>query len=364
MDLCLNMIVRDEASIIAETLANILDHIEISTWVIHDTGSRDATPQIIRDFFETRGIPGLLAFRDWENFGANRQYALKDAEGRAEFALIFDADDGFEGTLPGMPQDCDSLTLNMKRGAITYPTKLILRNDGRYRWRGVVHEGLYFQGAPDRAPISGPEKVVHLPGDYAVISRSAGARSRDPVTFLRDAAMLAKAVATLPDADRDLLPRYAFYCANSWRDAGASHEAIHWYRRRIDLGGWKDELYLSWMGLGIELRKTGDTEGAIQAFMKGHEVCSDRAECLFHLVQLLRAEARPEMALILAREGLKIPLPARTRLFLWFDIYAFWMDFEYLMCLRALNRLAEGEEALARMQAAHAPAHLFALITG
>ncbi len=364
MDLCLNMIVRDEASIIATTLANILDHIAISTWVIHDTGSRDGTPGIIRDFFAARGILGELIHRDWESFGANRQYALKDAEGRAEFALIFDADDSFEGTLPEMPLDADSLTLNMQRGRITYPTKLILRNDGRYRWRGVVHEGLYFCGKPDRQPLGGPERILHVPGDYRVVSRSVGARSRDPVTFLRDAALLAKAFTTIPEEDRDLLPRYAFYCANSWRDAGAPHEAIHWYRKRIGLGGWKDEVYLSWMGLGIELRKTGDAEGAMQAFMKGHEVCPERAECLYQLVQLLRAEGRMEMALLLARQGVAIRRPERARLFLWNDIYAYWMDFEYLMCLKALNRLAEGEEALARMRAANAPAHLFPMITG
>ncbi len=358
MDLCLNMIVRDEAGIIADTLATLLDHVTISTWVIHDTGSRDGTPGVIRDFFAARQIPGELFHRDWENFGANRQYALEDAQGRSDFVLFFDADDGFEGHLPALREDCDSLTLNMTRGAITYPAKLIVRNDGSYRWRGVVHEGLYFTGRPGGAP----EHVAHVAGDYAVISRCAGARSRDNTTFLRDANTLAQAIATLPPTDADLLPRYSFYCANSWRDAGASHEAIHWYRRRIGLGGWKDEVFLSWMGLGIELRKTGDSEGAIQAFMKGHEVCADRVECLFQLVQLLRSEGRAEMALLLAREGLRIDKPGGMRLFLWHDIYAYWLDFEYLLCLKALNRLAEGEDALARMRRAGAPAHLFPLV--
>ncbi|NPD14410.1 glycosyltransferase [Xinfangfangia sp. D13-10-4-6] len=360
MDLCLNMIVRDEAGIIAQTLSNLLDHVQISTWVIHDTGSRDGTPEVIRAFFAARQIPGELIHREWENFGANRQYALEDAKGRAAFALFFDADDGFEGQLPALPVDCDSLTLNMTRGAVTYPTKLIVRNDGRYRWRGVVHEGLYFNPGPDHPH----EKVAHVAGDYRVISRCAGARSRDNTTFLRDANTLARAVASLPAEDADLLPRYCFYCANSWRDAGAPHEAAHWYRKRIGLGGWKDEVFLSWLGLGIELRKTGDTEGAIRAFMQGHEVCPDRNECLFHLVQALRLAGQVEMALLLAREGLRIPKPGGMRLFLWHDVYAWWMDFEFLMCLKTLNHQAgtESEEALARMRAAGAPAHLFPLV--
>lgn len=355
MKLCLNMIVRDEAAVILDTLENVLDHVDLATWVIHDTGSRDETPDLIADFFARRGISGRLIRRGWENFGANRQFALEDARGLSDHVLFFDADNRFEGRLPALPMGEDALTLNMRRGGTLYPAKLIVRNDGCFRWRGVVHEALYFQG-------QGEERVRHIVGDYAVISRSAGARSRDPATYYHDARALVQAIQTLPDEDRDLLPRYAFYCANSWRDAQTPHEAIPWYRKRIALGGWKDEVYLSWLGLGIELNKIGDEDAALLSFLAGHETCPERAECLYQAARMERMRGRPQTALIFAREGCSRPLPDDTRLFVWRDVYSYWLHFEFLLCLKDLGRLDEGRDALDRMRAVNAPGHLYALL--
>nr|WP_233093121.1 glycosyltransferase [Paracoccus sp. IB05] len=349
------MIVRDEAEVILETLENLLAHIDLATWVIHDTGSRDNTPDLITDFFARAGIPGRLIHRPWESFGANRQYALADAQGLSDYVLFFDADSRFEGRLPTLPVDADAMMLNTRRGSTLYPSKLIVRNDGSFRWRGVVHEGLYFQGR-------GEEHVRHVDGDYALINQSAGARSRDPSTYFRDARALVQAVETLPAEDQDLLPRYTFYCANSWRDAHAPQEAIPWYRKRIALGGWKDEVCLSWLGLGIELTKTGDQDGALLAFLSGHETCPDRAECLYQAARMERMRGRPHLGLVYASEGRRCPMPDAGRLFVWRDVYRYWLTFELLLCLKDLGRLDEGANALRQMRTARAPDHLYALL--
>ena len=47
--ICLNMIVKDEAHIITETLNNISKYIDY--WVISDTGSTDGTQDLIKNFF-------------------------------------------------------------------------------------------------------------------------------------------------------------------------------------------------------------------------------------------------------------------------------------------------------------------------
>ena len=47
MRICLNMIVKDEAHIIEETLNSIKDY--ICFWVISDTGSTDGTQEFIND---------------------------------------------------------------------------------------------------------------------------------------------------------------------------------------------------------------------------------------------------------------------------------------------------------------------------
>ena len=52
--ICLNMIVKDEADIIINTLSNIVEKIKIDYWVICDTGSTDNTIELIKNFFEEK----------------------------------------------------------------------------------------------------------------------------------------------------------------------------------------------------------------------------------------------------------------------------------------------------------------------
>jgi len=49
--ICLNMIVKNEEHIIADTLKNLCSYINFDYWVISDTGSTDNTKKLICDFF-------------------------------------------------------------------------------------------------------------------------------------------------------------------------------------------------------------------------------------------------------------------------------------------------------------------------
>ena len=52
--MCLNMIVKDEAHIIEDTLTKLLKKIKIDYWVISDTGSTDDTKEVITNFFKKK----------------------------------------------------------------------------------------------------------------------------------------------------------------------------------------------------------------------------------------------------------------------------------------------------------------------
>jgi len=349
MRLCLNMIVRDEAPVIEETLRNVVEHFAPVSWVIHDTGSTDDTPGLIEAFFASRGIPGKLIRTEWIDFAENRNRALADARGHGDYVLFFDADDLVEGSfdLPG--DSCDSYSVPMKRGDTSYCRKLIVRNDGSFRWRGVIHEVICHLGES--------EHEGALRG-CRVLSRSIGARSHNPSTYYLDAIKLAQAYHTADPADTDLLPRYAFYCANSWRDAGCPREAAHWYRERIALGGWVDEVFLSYLGLALALEEEGNTVQAREALLHGHELCPERAECLYHLCRILRQQGRYEAALIYARAGIDIVRPDPSRLFLWDSVYDYWMDFEYLFLLLKGGKPIKSLPQYARFTRSDAPADL------
>jgi glycosyltransferase involved in cell wall biosynthesis len=72
--ICLNMIVKNEAHIVHETLDSVAPY--ISSWVIVDTGSHDGTQDLIANHMARLGIPGELHERPWRNFGHNRTEAL------------------------------------------------------------------------------------------------------------------------------------------------------------------------------------------------------------------------------------------------------------------------------------------------
>ena len=59
------MIVKDEAHVVAETLACVAPYID--TWVIVDTGSTDKTIDVVTSFFAARNIPGEIYQRPWIN---------------------------------------------------------------------------------------------------------------------------------------------------------------------------------------------------------------------------------------------------------------------------------------------------------
>ena len=88
------MIARDEENIITrafESMKNI-----ITSYYICDTGSTDNTIQIIREYFQSKNIPGKVVEEPFKNFSHNRTYALHACIGMSDFVLLLDADMIFE----------------------------------------------------------------------------------------------------------------------------------------------------------------------------------------------------------------------------------------------------------------------------
>ena len=146
--------------------------------------------------------------------------------------------------------------------------------DGSYQWRGVLHEFLENDTRKE-------SEEVH--GNYRVISGRKGNRSQNKNKYADDAKVLKEAY--LSGEDSKLLPRYAFYCAQSYRDAKLIDEAIDWYKTRISLkANWKDEIYCSCIELGLLLEKKNNHKEALYYWQKGVELDPMRAECWYHFV--------------------------------------------------------------------------------
>jgi tetratricopeptide (TPR) repeat protein len=329
----LHMIVKDEAQVIERCLRTVRPH--IAWWVVSDTGSTDGTPDLVRRVLA--GVPGELVERPWVSFGHNRDEVLRAARASpyarpGDYTLWIDADD----ELVDVPEQWPALTadgyqLEVAYGASRFGRLHLVRLDRPWRWSGVLHEHLHLEDArTDR--IAAPRILQHHDG----------ARSRDPETYRRDAAILADELRTNPGD-----PRTQFYLAQSWRDAGEHERALDAYRVRVaNRAGWEQERWFALFQVGRCLELLGRPAAEVaDAYLEAYAADPRRSEPLVDLARVERERGRHEVAVLYARVATTIPLPAPDALFVDADSYAWRAHDELAVSCFWSGRYDEGRPA-------------------
>ncbi len=325
--ICLNMIVKNESKVITRCLESILPMID--TWVIVDTGSTDGTQDIIQDYMASKGVPGQLYERPWKNFGHNRSEALELARGTSDYVLIIDADEildydpGF--TVPELTMDFYYIMTHYS--GMTYArVQLINQSHLNWSWVGVLHETVYCPEAHSVTTLEGVRNVVFTDG----------ARSTDPLKFVKDAQVLEEALKEEPDNSR-----YVFYLAQSYRDAGMFEESLVNYQRRVKMGGWDQEIFWSmlqvaclqdWMNMPYETYST--------SYLKAYSYRPTRVEPLYHLMFALRHEEEYQEGYEIGEVAIEVPL-SKDILFLDNWIYDYGILLEYSICAYWIGKYEE-----------------------
>jgi len=249
------MIVKNEEHVIERSLDSALPHVD--TWCIVDTGSTDSTIEKIRAAAKKHGKEGVLHERPWVNFGHNRTELLELArQTEAAWFFMMDADDILESE-SGKPFEEqfgseDAYTITFKRGDLSYRRPAVF-NTKPWIFRGALHEYAHLD-----SPVLG-----HIENGW-IDARVEGARSKNPNKYRDDALALQAEFTTKPD------PRTAFYCAQSWRDSGNSEKATEWYLQRTAMGGWNQEIYVSYLNL---VRLTPDVKLKLNYAWLSLDVC-------------------------------------------------------------------------------------------
>jgi hypothetical protein len=311
--ICLNMIVKNEAHVILETLNNLVKYIDY--WVISDTGSTDGTQEIIKNFFEERGIKGELVEHEWKNFGYNRSLALASAFNKSDYVLIMDADDIIVGDIE-FPKNMVADSYSFKFGiSYVYYRPLLLSNRLKWVYKGVLHE---YSKCIDKEKI----QTERIQDPCYIESRRLGDRNKDPEKYLKDAKILVKAIED--NEDPDLSARYCFYAGQSYRDYKDLESAIIWYKKRISYGGWIEEIYVSHMEIGLAMIELNyKKEEVIKILMDGFRIIPNRSECLFYLAQYYFENKLMLEAYNVISIACKIPFPQQYILFIKKDVYDF-----------------------------------------
>ena len=330
---CLCMIVKNEHHILRRCLDSVRGLID--TWLIVDTGSTDGTQQLATEYFHD--LPGELVERPWRNFGHNRTESLQLASPKADYLLIMDADEYLEPAANfAWPEfTADAYDFQMLSGGLNYYKIQLIRSALPWRFEGVLHEYV----TCDRTHTQ--EHMPHM----QTIRKQEGARSRDPLTYQRDALLLEEALLTDPAN-----ARHMFYLAQSYRDARMPDAAIDRYRRRIAMGGWGEEVWYSLYEIANLLQAKGAPwSEVLDAYLATYAYRPGRAEPLYNIGKQYQAANNHAAALIFFTYALAIPYPKDDILFVNTEVYNSLLSLEYAVSCYWVGRHHEAIAVIDRL---------------
>ncbi len=296
--ICLNMIVKNESKVIQRCLASVKGHVDY--WVIVDTGSDDGTQGIIKDFM--KDVPGELHERPWVDFGHNRSEALALSRGKGDYVLFMDADEKlvYSDLFKSFSLERDFYYINVRGSSpdfLAYNRFLLINNKQAWDWKDVLHEYLEI---PKEAKNGETLSLV------SCFTESDGARSEDPKKYYKDAAVLEKALEKDPNN-----PRYVFYLAQSYANAGERELALKNFEKRASMeGGWDKEVFWSLFVTAQLQKELGKPSSLfIDNYRKSHQQDPTRAEPLYYLSEYYNSKDLFALAYSLGSLALTIPQP-------------------------------------------------------
>lgn len=301
--LCLVAIVKNEAPVIERMLESVKDIIDC--YSIVDTGSSDGTPEIIKKYFAAAGISGNVHHSAWKNFGANRSESFELAKDMAEYSLLMDADwkivnNGFSGELTG-----DAYSIELTSGDCRYRNTGIIKNSLPWKCVGAIHE---YWTSPES------KETLYLES-LSILNLADGADKH--VRFERNLNLLLQGVEDEPEN-----ARYMYYLASTYRDLKKYSEAIHWFNKRIEAGGYEEEVWHSIYQKGLcKIWRGDDTMSVVETMLSAIDNRKWRMEPLYHLMRFLREKKYFTTAYVLGRMLWSQQYPTYDVLFVEKDVY-------------------------------------------
>ena len=314
MKLVLILMIKNEEKILLRCLQSLEGIVD--GYCILDTGSTDSSISIAKTFLETH--PGCVTEEPWQNFGYNRTISFERAQTfcredgwdlKDTYGLVIDADMVFvHGTLRETPLDAVGYKALQKNGHLEYMNARLLRMDYPWRCLGVTHE--YWDGPTEQL-----EKEV-----FYIDDRNDGGCKEDK--FTRDMALLEEGLKKEPDN-----VRYTFYLAQTYSCLNMYQESIDKYKKRIEQGGWYEEVWYSYYMIGDLYKRMGNYPDFEAAMLRAHAYRRERAESIYKLAQHFRTVGEHYKAYHYILIGMKTPYP-NDNLFIEANVYRGLFDYE------------------------------------
>lgn len=332
----LSIIAKDEASVIERCLRSVVPICDY--FIVVDTGSTDGTQDVVRTFLTDNGLAGEVVEIAWRDFAFNRTAALAEMRRHADidYCLMIDADEqlfysaGFDARSFKAGLRADLLDIRTSLGGVDYMRPQLTRNALNFTYRGALHE--FLEVPPGDFTRAIAEGIVNRP-------TADGARSGNPRKYQDDAVALWEALKH--EEDPFLRTRYQFYLGQSLRDSGEWEAAIEAYTDRTVMGGWQEEIFVSFFEIAKMRERLGHPQDEIiAAHLRAHDASPGRAESLVAAARYAREHNRFALAYMLARRAMEMTPPAAA-LFAEMPAYTYQAKDEAAVAAYWLGRYAE-----------------------
>ena len=315
----LNLMIKNESKIIERCIGRALEHVDAVS--ILDTGSTDNTVEICNTFLSASGKPFKVSVEPFKNFGFNRTVSFKKAQelctelewdATKTYAMTVDADmiikpspefKDFKMKVPGY-------TVIQQNGSLKYHNNRF--HQCAYEWKcvGATHE--YWSGDPT-------EKIPYE--IFFIDDVNDGGCKSDK--FERDIRLLSEDLKEDPKNGRTY-----FYLAQSYKDSGKFEEAIKHYKKRIEVGGWYEEVWQAHYQIAKCYECLKQPEEMEAWALKAFKFHPHRAEPIFFLVQYFKDRYEHFKAYQYYLKGKDIPFPKNDVLFIEYSIYEGMFEYE------------------------------------
>jgi len=320
--ICLNSIVKNESAVILRMLQSVESIVD--TYCICDTGSTDNTIELIKGFFDERHIHGVIINEPFVNFEHNRNVALKACSGMSDYIIFIDADMVLNVHNFSKEKLMDNHMYSILQGnsSFHYPNVRIIKNDNTSKYVGVTHE--YIDCRPNQI------HIILDKNELFITDIGDGGSKGDKVD--RDIRLLK---GDLEKNENN--PRSLFYLANTYFDSNQLDESIPYYLKRIEVGGWDQEIWYSYYRLGEIYKRKNEIQQAILYWMEGFSVLPERLENMYKIINHYRMAGKNKLAYTYIKLIKDIFMTHKENnvrnsyLFMENDIYTHLIDYEIVI---------------------------------
>ena len=310
--------IKNEEKIIERCITSVLPIVDAIC--VTDTGSTDTTVNIVNNLINEFKITGKIFIDEWQNFGYNRNNSYLNAVAYCKelgwnlnetYGLLLDAD----MKLVINKFDKDSLSSNgykiiQDNSFLEYYNTRFVNMGVNWKCVGVTHE--YWDGS-DTDTLTKESIYIDDIGD--------GGSKGDKTE--RDIRLLEKGIIDEPNN-----VRYYFYLAQSYKDCGNFKKAITLYKKRINMGGWYEEIWYSYYMIAKCQELLNEPENFEKWALKAYKYRNCRAEAIYILTKYFREKSQYFKAYYYYLIGKNIKTPDEDLLFIEKDIYDGMFDYE------------------------------------